>query len=450
MNTNISLKQFINGYLSLRDYAEHRLLPQMMANVIKRTRLWELKDMYHCPVVGTCLSLDELAKFARRFELESSQADAFTLHVAVVNHARTRNPLSKAIQKHLDAKYRHIIACFNQAKSDQEVEALWRDFLNRGEGAGGMWAALTHKSVSDKTRELIYAEMHMLSHQVGANHAVDMRKLRQLEQENLKLHDALDLMQRRYAQARSKWQQKLDKAIQLAESQCQQQHVIEKMQADLFKFESGQAITEMGKRLMALVHENDKLLAAAERVNALEKSLHHAHAEIAKLKQERNALADQCALFDSLAKEAVHSDDELMEGEQQTCAISLTAKKCVLCVGGRVALLPQYRALAQRYGFNLIHHDGGLHESLSRLPELINKASTVICPTDSVSHAAYYLLKRYCKRQHKPCLLYKGAGISRFTQILDQLTAGKSHLNGYAKDALPQMDAAGANNMQQH
>ena len=41
-------------------------------------------------------------------------------------------------------------------------------------------------------------------------------------------------------------------------------------------------------------------------------------------------------------------------------------------------------------------------ESLSRLPELIRGADAVVCPTDRISHNAYYHVKAHCKR----CLLY--------------------------------------------
>lgn len=102
----------------------------------------------------------------------------------------------------------------------------------------------------------------------------------------------------------------------------------------------------------------------------------------------------------------------------------------MLCVGGRSSLLAQYRALAERLGIRLIHHDGGLEEALSRLPDMISGADAVICPTDCVSHTAYYQLKRQCKRSGKPCLLFKGAGVSGFAVALARLPSGRVSLPG--------------------
>jgi hypothetical protein len=87
-------------------------------------------------------------------------------------------------------------------------------------------------------------------------------------------------------------------------------------------------------------------------------------------------------------------------------------------------LLAKYRALAARLGIRLTHHDGGLEESLARLPDLISGADAVLCPTDCVSHSAYYQLKRQCKRSGKPCLLFKGASVSGFAVALTRLMAG--------------------------
>jgi hypothetical protein len=60
---------------------------------------------------------------------------------------------------------------------------------------------------------------------------------------------------------------------------------------------------------------------------------------------------------------------------------------------------------------------------MSRLPDMIDGADAVICPTDCVSHAAYYQLKRHCKQSGKPCLMFKGAGISSFAIALTRFSS---------------------------
>jgi hypothetical protein len=102
--------------------------------------------------------------------------------------------------------------------------------------------------------------------------------------------------------------------------------------------------------------------------------------------------------------------------------------RCVLCVGGRTPLLPQYRALAERLGVRLIHHDGGKEEALARLPDLLNASDAVICPTDCVGHLAYYQLKKHCKQNGKPCVLTRNSGVAGFAAALTRLAEGRADI----------------------
>jgi hypothetical protein len=100
----------------------------------------------------------------------------------------------------------------------------------------------------------------------------------------------------------------------------------------------------------------------------------------------------------------------------------------VLCVGGRTPLLPQYRALAERLGVRLIHHDGGKEEALARLQDLLNASDAVICPTDCVGHLAYYQLKKHCKQNSKPCVLTRNSGVAGFAAALTRLAEGRADI----------------------
>jgi hypothetical protein len=145
--------------------------------------------------------------------------------------------------------------------------------------------------------------------------------------------------------------------------------------------------------------------------------------EVATLQRERDTLATERDALERFLLTGENGDNNCDEG-CDGCD-RRAAGRCVLCVGGRTALLSQYRALAERLGIRLIHHDGGLEDSLSRLPILIGSADAVLCPTDCVSHNAYYTLKQHCKRAGKPCLLFKGGGVSSFAVALARLSAGQ-------------------------
>ena len=206
---------------------------------------------------------------------------------------------------------------------------------------------------------------------------------------------------------------------------------VEKLQARLATFESGSAMMDLGRKLHNLQAANQELMASAQRGWALEKTLKIAHEEAQVLTRERNQLAAERDVLERLllAGEADESAGKDCDGQCTSCSPAVLGQ-CVLYVGGRSSLLAQYRALAERLGIRLIHHDGGLEESLSRLPDMINGADAVMCPTDCVSHSAYYQLKRQCKRSGKPCLLFKGAGLSGFAVALARLSVGQFSLAG--------------------
>jgi hypothetical protein len=194
----------------------------------------------------------------------------------------------------------------------------------------------------------------------------------------------------------------------------------------LAAFENGVAIVDMSRRLMSLMAVNEELRAAAERARTLQTALGDAQQRSAILQRERDRLA---AERDALERLLLAGEAGAGDGPCDGCE-NRAAGRHVLCVGGRTALLAQYRALAQRLGIRLIHHDGGQEASLSRLPELINAADAVLCPTDCVSHAAYFQVKRHCKRCDKPCLLFEGAGVSGFAAALARLAAGQASIAG--------------------
>lgn len=410
-----------------RETAPKRVPGHEFCGPIKRTKLWDLKDKYHCPVIGTCLPMNELVKFARRFAFDVSLRDEFSMHVEAVNRVGTRNELSEALQKHLDRKYQVCLSRFDRAKTDADVLALWQEHCARGEVADVMWATLTHKAVSNETQHVVYTDVHMLSHQMGASQAADARRLAHLEKENAEATAAMKRQHRQQTRAEAELRQQLHKAVAELESLRQSRDGMAALQARIAAFESGMAMMDMGRRLMSLTAANEQMRVAAERGRALEKALKAAHGEAMTLARERDELAVERDALERLLL-AGDADEEPCDGQCSSCD-NATPGRCVLCVGGRTALVSQYRILAERLGIRLIHHDGGQEEALSRLPDMINSADAVICPTDCVSHNAYYQLKRHCKRTGKSCLLFKGAGISGFAVALARLSSGRVSLS---------------------
>lgn len=386
----------------------------------RRRRLWELEEKYHCPVVGTCFDLDDLKKLTRKTGYAGRGFEPYDLHLEAVSMSLDRNSTSELMQKQLERKYAIHVRRFDQAKADADVLTLWKQHLERGEVAGAVWAALTHRVASKATRHAVYADLHMLSHQVGAGQAADLRRVEWLEHELAETKEQAAREAARHARERVEANERIRDLGRAAAATALRTDADSALRTRLAELESGVAMVNMGRRLLALADEAARLRGAASRAATLE-------AENTRLLRERDeARAERDALerlwLGEMAAPAC-------AGDCHACPSRL-AGRCVLCVGGRTPLLPQYRQLAERLGVRLIHHDGGREEALSRLPDLLSASDAVICPTDCVGHLAYYQLKKHCKQAGKPCVLLNRSGVASFAAALARLADGQAQIAG--------------------
>jgi hypothetical protein len=401
---------------------EVTLAPPCKPPVARRRKLWELEEKHHCPVIGSCLNLDELKKLARKGGFTGNQIDPYRLHVEAVSLSCSRNAAAEAMHKLLERKFALTIRRFERAKTDADVLALWQDSLERGEVAAAMWAVLTHKAASPDTRQRVYGEVHMLSHQIGAGQAADLRRLEWLErqrtewfEDNRRLKEALQQLTEQTA--------KLSRALAVEQSQTA---LLEPLLQRVRELESGQTMVDIGRQLMLAQAQAARAREAEVRNQAQDEKIAVLRADKTRLLREREEISLERDALEKLWTQP-EMESPACSGDCGGCPDRLRGR-CVLCVGGRTPLLPQYRALAERLGVRLIHHDGGREEALARLPDLLNASDAVICPTDCVGHLAYYQLKKHCKQNGKPCVLTRNSGVAGFAAALTRLAEGRADI----------------------
>lgn len=411
-----------SGPMPAQEMVQVPTLPPSKLPATRRRKLWELEEKHHCPVIGSCLTLDELKKIARKSGFDGARIDPYRLHVEAVSLSCSRNAAAEAMQRLLERKYTLVIKRFERAKTDAEVLTLWQESLERGEVAGAMWAVLTHKAASSETCKQVYGDVHMLSHQIGAGQAADLRRLEWLERQhaellddNCRLKDALHQLTEQAG--------KLSRALEVEQSQTA---LLEPLLQRVRELESGQAMVNIGRQLMLAQAQAARAREAEVRNQAQEEKIAVLRADKARLLREREEVSLE---RDALEKLWTQPEAEISacQGDCGVCPDRLRGR-CVLCVGGRTPLLPQYRALAERLGVRLIHHDGGREEALARLPDLLNASDAVICPTDCVGHLAYYQLKKHCKQNGKPCVLTRNSGVAGFAAALNRLAEGRADI----------------------
>jgi len=387
----------------------------------RRKRLWELPTRWHCPLIGTCLTVGELRKLAARAGLDVADMSDYTLHVTVVSSCDGRSRIAEILQRHFEKQYAPAVKRFACARDAEQVLALWKGALAEGNDIpGALWAAFSHAEIDHETGQEIYGDIHMLSHQQGAAVRANLRRLDELKRENHRLRNdaaaykmglavverekdkAVAELERRLAVAEQKAMLLGQREIELAEARRQArdyEHLLARAEA-------------MARRIETLEERN---AANARRAGELERKLSAVSQALAETEK-----ALELALGIGECKGVAGTD-----GCGRSCpAETALAGRCVLCVGGRTSLVEAYRRLVEMQGGRFLHHDGGEEQSLRRVDSAVASADAVVCQSGCVSHAAYYRLKEACKKLGKPCVFVQSPGIASFAQGLSALAGG--------------------------
>ncbi len=399
-----------------------------------KRRLWDLPHKFHCPVIGTCLHVDELRRLAQKAGCASRpDLSDFEVHVSFVAAADTKNALSLATQRVLERKYAKVVKRFSRARTRDEIEALWNEAMANGEVPGALWALMTHPCASAELRTLAYEDVHMLSHQIGAGLSADLKALADTRET---LRRERQECAAASARARQSAEQK-DAALADAQRRLAELDGVEAelsaARARIAALEAGQELAQLRLRVDAQDEEMAALRREARRHAA---SVQELQLRLEAAERQRSDALDQLAdrdaslrAMEALLMAPTASEDTACDGDCGHCGldqigdagyIDLCGKR-VLCVGGRGSLNAHYRTLVERCNGELVRHDGGLEDNRSRLEALLASADAVVCPLDAVSHDACLRTKRFCKQHAKPCVLMQRSGVGAFARALAQL-----------------------------
>jgi hypothetical protein len=400
-----------------------------------RQRLWDLPHKYHCPIIGTCLHVEELRRLANKAGCTPKRdLSDFDVHVSFVAAAESKNPLSQAVQRTLDRRYAAIIKRFGRARAPADLEHLWDEALANGEVQGAFWAVMSHPYAPAEMRTLAYEDVHMLSHQIGAGLNADLKALAETRETLRRVRHDSAAAAARADRALAEKDARLADAEQRLVARKGVEAALASAQARLAALESGAELKALRARVDAQDQEIAELRARAREHAATVAALQRRH-QAAERRQEdaAAALADREAslrALEALLAPPMVAEDCNCDGACEHCPNGLSMPydgidlggRRILCVGGRGSLNAHYRSLVERCNGELVRHDGGLEDSRARLETLLASADAVICPLDSVSHDASVRTKRFCKQHAKPCVMLKGSGVGAFAQALSRLT----------------------------
>jgi len=95
--------------------------------------------------------------------------------------------------------------------------------------------------------------------------------------------------------------------------------------------------------------------------------------------------------------------------------------RSILYVGGRDCQVAHLRQIAENFGAELIHHDGGLREAVSRIDTVLPSVECVFCPIDCISHDACLRVKTGCKRTGTSFVPLRNGSKSSFERAMQEM-----------------------------
>jgi hypothetical protein len=115
----------------------------------------------------------------------------------------------------------------------------------------------------------------------------------------------------------------------------------------------------------------------------------------------------------------------LAKGDQASAAAPAAKAalnvRSFLYVGGRDCQVAHLRQIATNHGAELIHHDGGLREAVSRIDTVLPSVDCVFCPIDCISHDACLRVKNGCKKFGKTFVPLRNGSKSSLDRALQTL-----------------------------
>lgn len=393
----------------------------------RRRKLWELQRRFHCSIIGTCTTLEELRQIVSRcgIVMQATPGD-YELHGAFVNMADTACLASRQVQKLLDRRHQREIRIYTKVRSEPELTQLWETHLAEGQVAGAYWALMTHPFVSVELAAHAHGEIHMLSHRTAAGHSDTLKRTAALERRCAELEEQLATATARSARQLAERDTTLRKLnarlIEAMDAERQLQFAEHRIR----RLEGSGEFQQVRKSIRELNQQLDDALRRTERADTqnarLTEELQLLGEETRSLRGRTQRQEENIRVLESELKQALNS-----EGEEPLCPADCgnldLGGQCVLYVGGRSSQCAHFRTLVERHNGRFLHHDGGREDSSLRLGSVLPRADAILCPVDCVSHEAYHRIKRFSEQHTKRLVLMPRASLSAFTRGLMQVSA---------------------------
>ncbi len=375
----------------------------------RRSRLAELDAQFHCSVIGTCLSTQELRRLVPRHVpgLDRQRASDLDIHHEAVRLAHAGGEGAKALHKALEQCHQAAVKRLAGLKDAAQLSAAWTQALASGDIPGPYWALMTHAHATPAMRAQAFGDVHMLSHLVGAANRADIRRLQALEQAHADLKDTGERQQARIQQ--------------LTLERTALTNALHDLRTAAPRAPAAAGPDDALARAQARLAEREQALAHHTRRRAAAETQTQAEREARDTLQRR--LDKALELVDALQAEVRSAEDAWtrhLQAEGAAPPDRLRGRR-VVYVGGRPTSNRSIRAMVQAEGGELLLHDGGIEDRKGLLAAALPGADMAVFPVDCIDHDAMATVKRICGRHGVPFHPVRSASAASFAALLDRL-----------------------------
>lgn len=375
----------------------------------ERPKIWDLPKSCHCVTLGTCLTLSELRKTAKRLGLFHGieRMTDYELHGAFVHAMANRNRASHAVQKLLDTNHAGSVRKASRCHSEEDLSAFWDREVAEGQIAGAFWAVMSHIHLGGTLEVRVFGEVHMMSHLCGASNRGDARARSLAEQQCATLARRLEQATAGHLETLAARDREIERLNRLVSGMEPFVREAAALRARVGELESGAQVAlltdradDLARRLDLALRRNDRLAAEIDTLND-----HLAAAE---------------ARATALTEQRVEASSDTADICVTDCPFNLRGR-CIAYIGGRPRTVSRMRDLVERCRGSFVHHDGGAEQSAEALDGVLGRADVVMFPVDCVSHTAVEKLKTTCGRMNKTFLPLPSASFSSFASELGRV-----------------------------
>ena len=382
----------------------------------RRIALWDQGDSVHCSIVGTCASVDDLRRVARKTGIEvAPDTPDYDVHGHFVRLSTTDCAFSRAFQKLLDSRFEGALRRVGRARDATALDALWSEMCERGQVAPAYWAFMTHAHVPASLRARIFGEVHMWSHLAGAS-------FRRKNEEATALRDQLQETDERARRVEAGLRAALlarDKEI------ADLREAVARLRADRLQdaAETSETATVDGEALRRRLDKTGRALQSARvRARMAEARLREIESGWARKGQTGAGAPPPAEAASAVRQPAPAAAAARIDaGPLHPAPVPGERPRAILYVGGMHGHRDRLRGIAETFNTTFLHHDGGVEDAPQRLDHLLPSVDCVFCPVNCVSHDACLRAKKICQKLNKPFVPLRSTGQTAFRKALQTL-----------------------------